>query len=54
MRTQLELFPDLPAPKPAPVPEPELEPDPSDGLFDALWYGEHDGEVFDGDPADIW
>jgi len=50
--TQLELFPDLPAPKPAP--EPVSEPDPCDRVFDALWYGELDDETFDGDPADIW
>lgn len=42
------------APTPNLEKAPEPEPDPEDCLFEALWYGEVDGEVFDGDPADLW
>jgi len=48
----------MPDPKspsePTSEPTPAPEPDPSERLFEALWYGEVDGEVFDGDPADLW
>lgn len=46
-----------PDPKPVPLPTEEREPTPEeleDRLFEALWYGTVDGEVFDGDPADLW
>ena len=34
-------------------PAPEPEPDVEDRMFDYLWNGTVDGEVYDGDPADL-
>ena len=46
-----------PGPKPSeiqtvPAPEPE-GPSPEDQMLDYMLNGEVDGEIFDGDPADL-
>jgi len=51
MDTQKPKSAPKPAPKPAIV---EDDHDAEDRLFRALWDGDLDGEVFDGDPADLW